>query len=134
MLVHSTTIKSSTKKPLLNFRFGDFCNNSFEFKIESTTLKADYGVRYETSKRMEVKYNVEVVNANGEKLNTEHLTWNAITKKIYTDDFVKITTKDQVIWGDGMEADQDFSDYQIKNVKGEIYTKDSTDTDKKVNN
>ena len=41
------------------------------------------------------------------------------------DDFVKITTKDQVIWGDGMEADQDFSEYNIKNVKGEIDIKEA---------
>lgn len=103
-------------------------------KKEETKLTANYGIGYDNGnglEKMEAKGDVVVINVKGEKLNTEHLTWNAITKKIYTDDFVKITTKDQVIWGDGMEADQDFSDYQIKNVKGEIYTKDSTDTDKK---
>jgi len=103
-------------------------------KKEETKLTANYGIGYDNGnglEKMEAKGDVIVINVKGEKLNTEHLTWNAITKKIYTDDFVKITTKDQVIWGDGMEADQDFSDYQIKNVKGEIYTKDSTDTDKK---
>ena len=103
-------------------------------KKEETKLTANYGIGYDNGnglEKMEAKGDVIVINVKGEKLNTEHLTWNAITKKIYTDDFVKITNKDQVIWGDGMEADQDFSDYQIKNVKGEIYTKDSTDTDKK---
>ena len=60
----------------------------------------------------------------GDKLNTEHLIWNAITKKIFTDEFVKITTKDETIWGDGLVANQDFSDYQIKNVKGQVYMKD----------
>ena len=103
-------------------------------KKEETKLTANYGIGYDNGnglEKMEAKGDVIVINVKGEKLNTEQLTWNAITKKIYTDDFVKITTKDQVIWGDGMEADQDFSDYQIKNVKGEIYTKDSVDTDKK---
>ena len=103
-------------------------------KKEETKLTANYGIGYDNGnglEKMEAKGDVIVINVKGEKLNTEHLTWNAITKKIYTDDFVKITTKDQVIWGVGMEADQDFSDYQIKNVKGEIYTKDSVDTDKK---
>ena len=88
-------------------------------KKEETKLTANYGIGYDNGnglEKMEAKGDVIVINVKGEKLNTEHLTWNAITKKIYTDDFVKITTKDQVIWGDGMEADQDFSDYQIKNV------------------
>jgi hypothetical protein len=34
---------------------------------------------------MEAQRNVVVVNEKGDKLNTEHLTWNALTKKIYTD-------------------------------------------------
>ncbi len=98
-------------------------------KKEQTTLTANYGIGFDSGnglmEKMEAKGNVIVVNEKGEKLNTEHLIWNATTKKIYTDDFVKITTKDQVIWGDGMEADQDFSEYQIKNVKGEIDIKDA---------
>ncbi len=38
---------------------------------------------------------------------------------------MKITTKEEVIWGDGLEANQDFSEYEIKNVKGQIAVKDS---------
>ncbi|MES2761432.1 MAG: LPS export ABC transporter periplasmic protein LptC [Bacteroidota bacterium] len=87
---------------------------------ESTTLKADYGVRYETSKRMEAKYNVEVVNANGEKLNTEHLIWDEQKKKITSDAFVKITTAKEIIMGKGLEANQDFTQYEIKEVTGSI--------------
>lgn len=98
-------------------------------KKEQTTLTANYGIAHDNGngviEKMEAKGNVIVINEKGEKLNTEHLIWNAFTKKIYTDDFVKITTKDQVIWGDGMEADQDFSEYKIKNVKGEIDIKDA---------
>jgi lipopolysaccharide export system protein LptC len=100
-----------------------------ETKKEQTTLTGNYGIAYDNGngviEKMEAKGNVIVINEKGEKLNTEHLTWNAFTKKIYTEEFVKITTKDQVIWGDGMEADQDFSEYKIKNVKGEIDIKDA---------
>jgi LPS export ABC transporter protein LptC len=97
-------------------------------KTEQTKLTANYGIGYDNGtgvmEKMEAKGNVIVINEKGDRLNTEHLTWNVLTKKIYTDDFVKITTKDQVIWGDGMDADQDFSKYEIKNVKGEIDRKD----------
>ena len=87
---------------------------------ESTTIKSDYGVRYENSKRIEVKYNVEVVNITGEKLNTEHLIWDEQKKKITTDDFVKITTAKEIIMGKGLEANQDFTQYEIKEVTGTI--------------
>jgi LPS export ABC transporter protein LptC len=92
-----------------------------------TTLVADYGIGFDSGngmERMEAKRNVVVINEKGEKLNSEHLIWDARTKKIYTPEFVKITTKDEVIWGDGFQANEDFSAYEIKNVKGQIDIKD----------
>ena len=109
-----------------------------QFKKEQTKLTANYGIGYDNESNqnnannsqgkmsvMEAKGNVIVVNEKGDQLNTEHLIWNAITKKIYTEEFVKITTKDEVIWGDGLEANEDFSEYEIKHVKGTIAVKDS---------
>jgi LPS export ABC transporter protein LptC len=86
----------------------------------TTTLKADYGIRYERSQRMEVKYNVEVVNVNGEKLNTEHLTWDEQKQKIISNAFVKITTAKEIITGNGLESNQDFTQYEIKEITGTI--------------
>jgi LPS export ABC transporter protein LptC len=86
----------------------------------STTLKANYGVRYDVSKRMEVRYAVEVVNKNGEKLETEKLVWDEKSKRIYTDAFVKITTATEVIRGKGMESNQDFTKYQLKEITGTL--------------
>lgn len=88
-----------------------------ESKIK-TTLKADYGIRYEKSKRTEVKKNVVVVNVAGETLNTDKLNWDEATRKIYTDAFVKITTKKEVLQGTGMEANEDFTEYEIRNISG----------------
>lgn len=89
----------------------------------SATLKANYGVRYENSKRMEVKYAVEVINAEGTKLETERLVWDETTKRIYTDAFVRITTATEIIMGKGMESNQDFSKYELKQVTGQIQLK-----------
>jgi LPS export ABC transporter protein LptC len=91
----------------------------------STTLKANYGVSYDDTKRMEAKYNVEVVNVNGEKLNTEHLIWDEQHKKIISDAFVKITTAKQIIMGNGLEANQDFTMYEIKDITGTIKLDDT---------
>lgn len=86
----------------------------------STTLKADYGIRYDQTHKMEVKYNVEVVNVNGEKLNTEHLIWDEQQKKIISDVFVKITTAKEIIMGNGLVSNQDFTQYEIKDITGNI--------------
>lgn len=95
---------------------------------EQSRITANYGIGKDNGnglETMEARRNVVVINEKGDRLNTEQLNWNAITEKIYTDRFVKITTDDEVIWGDGLEASQDFSEYEIKNVKGQININDS---------
>jgi len=99
-----------------------------QFKKEQTKLTANYGIGYDTENKMnvmEAKGNVVVINEKGDRLNTEHLVWNSVTKKIYTNEFVKITTKDEVIWGNGLESNEDFTVYEIKQVKGSIAVKDA---------
>lgn len=95
-----------------------FYNN---LRKQQSKLTANYAIAYENNNNvqtMEVKNKVVVVNAKGDMLETEHLIWNALTKKIYTDEFVKITTKEEIIMGTGLIAEQDFSEYEIKNVSG----------------
>ncbi len=86
----------------------------------SATLKAHYGIRYDIKKQMEVKYAVELINKDGTKLETEKLIWNEVTQRIYTDAFVKITNRKEIIMGTGMESNQDFTKYEIKHVTGQI--------------
>ncbi|TAH42833.1 MAG: LPS export ABC transporter periplasmic protein LptC [Bacteroidetes bacterium] len=81
-------------------------------------MDADYGIRYEKEQKMEARKNVVVVNEKGEQLNTEHLVWDEKREKLTSDEFVKITTKDEIIYGNGFEANQNFSKYKIFNVKG----------------
>ncbi len=99
----------------------EFFNDSNKVK---TTLKANYGIRYEVSKKTEVKYKVVVTNISGEVLNTEQLFWDETKRKIYTNGFVKITTKKEVLTGTGLEAEEDFSEYTIKDISGSISVKD----------
>jgi LPS export ABC transporter protein LptC len=89
----------------------------------STTLKARYGVRFDLSRRMEAKYGVEVVNKEGKKLETEKLIWDEANKRIYTDAFVKITTDKEIITGKGLESNQDFTRYTLKEITGTIQLK-----------
>jgi LPS export ABC transporter protein LptC len=86
----------------------------------SATMRARYGIRYDRSRKMEAKYAVEVVNKNGEKLETEKLIWDEASERIYTDAFVKISTGKEIIMGEGMESNQDFTKYEIKKVTGQF--------------
>ncbi len=63
--------EKNVKEPVTIMPKGLFIIFYDEKGKEATTLKADYGVLYKTSNRMEVKYNVEVVNVNGEKFDEQ---------------------------------------------------------------
>jgi LPS export ABC transporter protein LptC len=100
-----------------------FYNDRMEVKSK---LDADYGIRYEKDQRMEARKNVVVINEKGEQLNTEYLVWDERKEKLYSNEFVKITTKDEIIFGNGFEANQDFSKYKIFNIKGTISINNDT--------
>lgn len=88
-------------------------------------LTAGYGVSYDSRRVMEARNNVVIRNFNKrEQLNTEHLTWDENRKKVYTDEFVKITQVDKIIHGKGMESDEVFDNWVIRNVTGTFYVTD----------
>lgn len=88
-----------------------------------STITADYAISREGEKKMEAKNNVVVVNEKGETLKTEHLIWDEKTRMIYSTAFATITTRDETIYGNGFEANESFSKYKIKDVKGILNAK-----------
>lgn len=63
-----------------------------------------------------------------EKIETDELNWNEKTGKIYTEKFVKVSTTNEIIYGYGLEAEQDFSYWKIKAPKGRIKIEDFENT------
>jgi len=87
----------------------------------SSTLTADYARYNKEEDRWKATGNVILVNIkNNERLNTEELFWNPTDEKIYTEKFVRIETEDQILLGQGLTADQDFSTYKIEKLTGEL--------------
>ena len=95
----------------------DFFNDSL--KVEST-LTARTARYYTKSGNIIVRDSVVVVNRRGEKLQTEELIYNQHLERFYTEKFVRITIGDQITFGEGMEANQDFTWFRIKKQRGTI--------------
>ena len=92
--------------------------------IEESYLSSKYAIYHEEDNLWEASDSVVVVNSEGEILNTELLFWDEKAKRIYSPKFVKITTVSDVIHGEGFEADQSFSTWNIKKMTGTIYQGD----------
>ena len=93
-----------------------------QFK-QTSSLRANSAINRERKKIMEARGNVIVINEKGEKLNTERLFWDENKEKIFSNEFVKITTPDKIIYGHGFESNQSFSKYKIFNITGTISVK-----------
>lgn len=87
---------------------------------EGSRLTANYAIDRQDDFIMEAKNDVVITNAEGEMLNTEHLIWDRKAQRIYSEVFVKITTPDEVIMGEGFESNETFSKYKILKPKGTI--------------
>lgn len=123
--IHSTLMERySGKNPYLEMKKGVKALFFNKQGVKENQLDANYAISYESEKIIEVRNDVRLENVKGERLNTEKLTWNQATKKIYTDQFVKITTVDEVIYGDGFESNQNFTEYKIFKIRGILSLKD----------
>ena len=86
-----------------------------------TTLRADYGIRYEKERKLVTRGNVIVVNLNkSEELYTEELIWDQRKALIYSDVAIKIISKNDVMYGSGLTSDEQFDEYEIINPHGEV--------------
>ncbi len=120
-----TATRFNTEKPYLEFPDGIkilFYNSARE--VEST-LTAKHATAVENSHSMTARDSVVVVNNKGEVLNTDELIWDEEKKIIYSNSFVKIATKDEILYGNGMIANENFTDYTIKHITGTIKVKTS---------
>ena len=85
-----------------------------------SVLTAKNATRYQAEGRIIARDSVVLTTIKQEKLETEELLWDERTAKIRTDKFVKVTQPGEIIYGFGLEAEQDFSYWKILVPKGRI--------------
>ncbi len=112
------------KNPYLEFPNGMLIYFYDSLGKVSSTMKADYSLYYEEKGLWEARYDVEVVNEKGEKLNTEYLIWERNKEQISSDQRVKITTTDGIIYGNGFVSNQNFSSWEVIEGSGIINLED----------
>jgi len=120
IFAHVFVRNESAKRAYIDMNTGlraEFYNDSGEVQ---DVLTADSSRYYEAQGDMIVWDSVQIITKKGEKLNTSELIWNASISKFFTEKPVRITTNSEVLYGNGMEANSDFTWYQITNPKGTV--------------
>jgi LPS export ABC transporter protein LptC len=90
-----------------------------DFSIRST-LTAKTATRQQDKGLITARDSVVFKTVKQEKLETEELIWDEKSGKVRTEKFVKVTQPGEVIYGFGLEAEQDFSYWKILVPKGRI--------------
>lgn len=88
----------------------------------TSTLRADDAYYFNDEKKYRGRGNVIINNIEEkQELKTEELFWTPEDEKMFTDEFVTIKLGNEVFYGRGLEAKQDFSWYVMKEAVGEFY-------------
>ena len=86
--------------------------------VLETTLRADRGYFIRDQNMYRGEGDVQIHNLiKDQRLQTEEIFWDQSRRKIYTEKFVTIQEKQTLFNGTGMEADDTFSNYQLKKVR-----------------
>ncbi len=89
-------------------------------------MDAKYGKYLQNQNKVFLRDSVVVKNIlKGDTLHCKYLWWDQNTQKFTTDDSVQIYTKDKILFGTGMEADQNFRWYTIKHLTGSVLTSEN---------
>lgn len=86
-------------------------------------LTTDYAKYYQSEQLWEARYDIEIVNAEGDVLTTEHLYASEKEEQIYTDKYVQIVNADgsKVSGEGGFESNFNFTSYKFHQVEGLIH-------------
>ncbi len=91
-----------------------------------STLDANHAYFFKEENKWRARGDVVVKNVlKKEQLNTEELFWLPTEHKIFTEKFVTIRQQGDVIYGEGMEANEDLSDFEITRVTGDFEVKEN---------
>jgi len=94
----------------------------------TTMFKANYVYYTSEEELYRATGNVVVRNYDtGDELTTEELFWDEKNEEYYTEKFVTIISDEEVHTGEGLKANQDFSEYQILNPSGTFTLEDDPD-------
>ncbi len=89
------------------------------------SIEADTIYRYVKKDLWELKGNVEVMNQNGDKFNTDLLFFDQKADRVYSDKFIRVEEKDKIFTGIGFESNMNMTKYNVFNSQATLHVKDT---------
>jgi len=112
---------SNQDDPYLEYPLGFFIQKFGPDLRITSSIKANYGKYYEKKELWEARHHVVALTESGDSLITEALFWDERKNLIYSDIFVKVIRKDEILTGIGFEADVKMTHWKFNTPQGHFY-------------
>lgn len=113
------------KEPYWYFPEGIYVEKFDTLFHSEASIKADTAYYFDKKGLWHLIGNVEVESLQGEQFDTSELFWDQKKEKVYSDKFIRIQQKEQIITGVGFESNQNMTRYKIFNSQGEFPVEDT---------
>lgn len=110
----------NAKEPHSYFPEGIYVEKFDTIFHTEASIKADTAYYFDKKGLWRLIGNVEVESLQGERFNTSELFWDQKAEKVYSDKYIRIQQKEQIITGVGFESNQNMTRYRIFNSQGEF--------------
>ncbi len=118
-ILHAGHIAVYEYKKYTNLDSGIVVDFFDENEHHTSVLTAKQGRINDLTHDLEAHGNVVVVSDSGTVLKTEDLFWNNTTQRVYSQDYVEITSPKEQMQGHGFESDRSLIHYRIFRVTGQ---------------
>lgn len=105
-------------EPYWNFPKGLHFERFNEDLVVDANIHANRAKYFDRKRLWELRGKVKAINLMGEMFETEHLYWDQMQERIYSDTLIKVTQKTRIITGVGFESNQSMTKYSILKIKG----------------
>lgn len=112
---------SSAEEPYQEYPNGFFIEKFGSDNKITSSIRGDYGKYFEKKELWEARHNVIALTESGDSLLTDALFWDDRRNLIYSDIFVKVIRKDEILTGIGFEADVQMNYWKFNKPQGHFY-------------
>lgn len=111
-------VYDKTTEPFSDFPKGIHFEKFNEDLVVDANIHANKAKYYERKRLWDLRGKVRAINLQGEMFETEHLYYDQMQGRIYSDTVIKITQKTKIFTGVGFESNQEMTKYSILKLKG----------------
>lgn len=104
--------------PYWSFEYGVHLETLDSLMQVSSQIMADTAYYYSATEVWELRGKVHAENVDKEQFDTDLLFWDQRKERVYSDNLITIRQETQVIYGQGFESNQDFTNYTIRRSEG----------------